>query len=258
MGRVIRAAYLRVYLPEREAGRFDPHVDAGHGGALVMGEFGVWRESLRNDAYVAEWSGHRWVCPRYPRLRMLEGLVAFRNAYPGVAGSALAPERVVRSAAAELERLYRVRPDARSHILTSSWHVPLRWFAAFDPVEREFVTRRDGTHTVRYRTTLGSALERLEDAADVLEEAGFDDAIVEPVHDLHEWLAEFPADAMVELDYGTVAESFSDGELALDETAADIAASLEALREGDFDLAGEHYAAAASRWAAAQALTFSN
>ncbi len=258
MCRVIRAAYLRVYLPEREAGRFDPHVDSGPGRQLVMGEFGVWRESLRNDAYVAEWSGHRWVCPRYPRLRMLEGLVAFRNAYPGAAGTALAPERVVRSAATELERLYRMRPGARSHILTSSWHVPLRWFAAFDADEREFVSRRDGTHTVRYRTELALALRRLEDAAEVLEEAGFDEAIVEPVQDLQEWLAEFPPAAMVELDYGSVAESFSDGELALDESAADIAASLEALRAGDFDLAGEHYASAASRWAAAQALTFSN
>ncbi len=258
MWKMIRASYLRVYLPEQEAGAWDPHVDVAATRMLTVGEIGVWRESLRNDAYVAEWAGHRWVCPRYPRLRMLEGLLAFRNAYPGVAGTALAPERVVRSAAAELEGLYRLRPQARSHILTSSWHVPLRWFAAFDPGDREFVTRRGGSNTVRYRTALADAIARLEDAAEVLDDAGFDDSIVEPVQDLREWLSEFPADAMLELDYGSVASSFSDGELALDETAAEIAASLEALRDGDFELASEHYAAAASRWASAQALTFSN
>ncbi len=255
---MIRAAYLRVYLPERDAGTWDPHVDIGSDGRLTMGEIGVWRESLRNDAFVAEWDGRRWVCPRYPRLRMLEGLVAFRNAYPGIAGTALAPERTVRTAAEELERLYRSRPSARSYILTSSWHVPLRWFAAFEPAEREFVERRDGSRTVRYRTGLAAAINRLDDAADVLDEAGFDEAIVEPVNDLRAWLDEFPLDAMVELDYGSVAASFSDADLALDDTAADIAASLAALRDDDFDRASEFYASAAARWSAAQALTFSN
>jgi hypothetical protein len=44
----------------------------------------------------------------------------------------------------------------------------------------------------------------------------------------------------------------------LDESAADIAASIEALARGDLEEAGEHYARAASRWAHAHALAYAN
>ncbi len=254
---MIRTAYLRVYESARRTGRWDRHVDRNRRRVLVVGEIGVWQESLREDAFVASWQERDWVCPRTPRLRMLEGLLAFRNAYPGTVGSRLAPERLVDRAAAELEALYRDRPEAKSHILTSSWHVPLRWFAAFLPEERELIVE-DGGATIRYRTRLDHAKVRLEEAADVLADAGFEDSIVEPVQDLWTWLDQFPDDSMVELDYGTVAELFPDAELALDETAADIVASLEALREGDIELAGRHYTTAAARWAPAQAMTYSN
>ena len=57
---------------------------------------------------------------------------------------------------------------------------------------------------------------------------------------------------MVELDYGGAARLFSDGELATDETAEEVAASLRALNRGDYDAAGEHYGRVAARWAHAQ------
>ncbi len=255
---MIRSAYLRVYRPAAAGQRFDRHVDGQRRRVLVMGEIGVWQESLREDAFVADWEGRDWVCPRTPRLRMLEGLLAFRNSYPGTVGSLLAPERLVDRATAELEVIYRSRPEAKAHILTSSWHVPLRWFAAFHPDEREVVEGAGGQPTIRYRTWLRRAKERLGDAATVLDEAGFDESIVEPVQDLWAWLDGFDREAMLELDYGSVARVFSDADLVLDETAADIAGSLEALRAGDFDEAGEHYATAAARWAPAQAMTYSN
>ncbi len=55
-----------------------------------------------------------------------------------------------------------------------------------------------------------------------------------------------------------MARLFSDGDLALDESAADIAASLDALERGDLEEAGEHYATAAARWAHAQSLSHVN
>ncbi|MDX1691042.1 MAG: hypothetical protein R3290_08480 [Acidimicrobiia bacterium] len=92
----------------------------------------------------------------------------------------------------------------------------------------------------------------------VIEESGFDESIVEQVRDVLRWMESFPEGSLVELDYGGVARLFADAELALDETAADIAASIEALENDDFDKAGTHYAAAAARWAPAQALTYAN
>jgi hypothetical protein len=188
---------------------------------------------------------------------MLEGLIAFRNTYSGSSASVLVPERVADSAAEELHRLHRVRPEVRSHILTSGWHVPLRWFAAFDPGERELIEAGDGL-TVRYRTPIGDALARLLRAAQVLDDAGFEDVIVEPVRSVAGWLQAFPDEAILELDYGAAATLFSDGDLVLDESAADVAASLAALEEEDYEKAGEHYATVAARWAHAQSLAYAS
>ena len=234
---MIRAAYLRVYLPPDETGDWRPHLRTLPVGRIVtLGNFGLSNESMIEDAFEVDHGGRRWICPRYPRLRMLEGLLAFRNSYPGMTGSLLAPEQVVVRAASELEGIYNERPQARSHILTSSWHVPLRWFAAFSPEERDVFDAPDGVRSILYRTTMPAAMSRL------------DHAISEG----------FPEDALLELDYGTVAGLFGEGELAMDESAADVGSSLAALEREDLDEAGRYYAMAASRWAHAQFLMYSN
>jgi hypothetical protein len=253
---VTPTAYLRVYVPGGDR-LVAEHVPATGPRVLVRGDYGVWFESLRDDAFVAEHRGRRFVCPRHPRLRMLEGLIAFRNAYPAPVGGFLVPEALARRAAAELDRIHTQQPGARSHILTSPFHVPPRWFAAFDSKERELVPGTAGLG-VRYRTGRRTALRRLERAVRILEGAGFDEAAVVQVHDLIEWLRPFPDDALVELDYGGAASLFSEGELATDETAAELAASLAALQRGDFEEAGEQYSRVAARWSHAQSLTFAN
>ena len=63
---------------------------------------------------------------------------------------------------------------------------------------------------------------------------------------------------MVELDDGGVAAFFDGAELALDDSAAEVWASIEALDAEDWQGAGTHYQAVASRWAPAVAVTWSN
>lgn len=254
-----RAAYLRVYIPSDHHPDLSEHVAGPRGPAPVLtrGEFGLSEESTRDDAFVLEHQGRRYVCPRYPRLRMLEGLIAFRNAYQGHTGSVLVPKATAERAVRELERIYSRFPEARSHILTSSFYVPLRWFAAFDPDDRALIEEEAGL-TIRYRTEVGEALGRLHRVAAVLEEVGFDESIVGQVTDVVRWMEAFPAEAIVELDYAGVASLFSEAELALDESAAEIAASIDALDDGDYEQAGELYAAAATRWAHAQSLSYLN
>lgn len=251
---MVPAAYLRVYVPA-EGDPVVEHVPLHPGRrVLVRGAYGVWRESLRDDAFVVEEGGRRLVCPRHPRLRMLEGLLAFRHAYPPGIGRSLVPETLARRAAAELALLQARRPEARSHILTSPCHVPLRWFAAFDGSERELVAGPG----LRYRTSRRAALRRLERAGRILEAACFDEGTIGLVRDLADWLRAFPADSLVELDYGEVAGLFSEYELSTDESAADLAAGLAAVERGDLPAASEHYALVAGRWAAVQALTIVN
>jgi hypothetical protein len=254
------AAYLRVYVPASRAdGPVLPHVEDRTGRTRVLraGEFGLSSESARDDAFVLDRDGVRYVCPRNPRLRMLEGLLAFRHAYGDMVTSALVPEAVADRAADELDRIHARFPGVKSHILTSPFAIPLRWFAVFDPSERS-VEEADGELTIRYRTTLAEGLARLRRAAQVIDDAGFDSAVIEQVGDLVRWLEEFPRDAIVELDYGGVIALFDDADLVLDESAADIAASLDALAEEDYESAGEHYGTAAARWAHAHALAYVN
>ena len=59
--------------------------------------------------------GVTYVCPRFPRLRMLEGVLAFNNAFPD---AALIPKTELVSASEELTRLRDQSPAVRSHILT--------------------------------------------------------------------------------------------------------------------------------------------
>lgn len=256
MPAVIRTASLRVYRPEISLpGQTVSDLPvASH---VASGTFGLLAESMRDDALLAEWHGDRFLCPRFPRLRVLEGLLAFHHAYADVGGDAIVPERVAVRAADELARLHDRHPSARSHILTATWHVPLRWFVAFDAGERELVSGPDGS-SIRYRTSLVRATDRVASALDTLRGAGFDDVVTEELDELRAWLEDFPATSMVELDYGEVAGLFDESDLVFDESAGDVHASLDALDVGDLKTAGERYGEVVNRWAPLMAVTHSN
>src|SRR5690606_1389455 len=101
--------------------------------------FAIGALPMSDDAFVAEWQGRRYQCPRTPRLRMLEGVLAVRNAYTHLGSGAVVPERVAAAARVELEQLQAASPALRSHILTSAWHVPVRWFVPFVTARKEVV-----------------------------------------------------------------------------------------------------------------------
>ncbi|MGB9357529.1 MAG: hypothetical protein WCC01_03135 [Acidimicrobiia bacterium] len=249
---MISTAYLRVYIE-------DDGTATGRQADVAMldtpiqsdGRF-IWNEPIREDAFTADWNGLSYVCPRNARLRMIEGALAFSATYPRIP---LLDEDERESFKSELASLRA--QDRRSYILTSPWHVPLRWFGAFNPTERELFDRPEGLG-IRYRTGLGEAVDRIDWAVRVLDGAGFSDPVVDQVRDLERWLAEYDTGSMVELDYGTVASHFPDGALTFDESALDIRESLEALERGDGEASRAAYTRVATRWASRQALTFSN
>ena len=251
---MIKACHLRVYLPADRIRSLPSHEPPIAARIVRTSDRFLWEEPMAEDAFSVEWHGRAYVCPRSPRLRLLEGLLASRNANPGL--PLLSDQERTRHQQ-ELTRLKGEAPDVRSHILTSPWHVPLRWFAAFRSDEREVYESNEGLG-IRYRTTLGEAVARVAEVVSVLDEAGFAEGVVEQVRELEQWLSEFAADSMLELDYAGVASLFSDGDLVLDESSDDVRKSIEALERGDYEEAGEFYMTVASRWAPAQAVTFSN
>jgi hypothetical protein len=253
-GGVIRTAYLRVYLPASAVAGLPPYRLVDDPGKVVQSPAFLWTESLEDDAMYIEWEDRQYVCPRNARLRLLEGMLAFTKANPEL-GLLSADERM--SYAGELAVLRRSSHHAKGHILASAWHVPLRWFGAFHRSERELYDRR-GETSIRYRASLGDAVDRVHWSTGVLEAAGFADQVIERVADLERWLASFGADSMVELDYGSAARSFRPADLAFDESAEDVRLSLLALEQGDFNASGEAYERVSRRWADAQSYTYSN
>lgn len=243
-----RASYLRVYTPELVGSR-----------APVPGfvkSYGILSETEGEGHWTAEWAGRHLVCPRNLRLRVLESTVAFAGAFRAL-GVGLIPEEAARAADRELRAYRRDHPQHRSQVLTTAWHVPVRWFTMFDPSEREVY---DGPHglRLRYRTEMSLARERVSRAYQILDRLDVLTGPAEELAHLAEWLAPFPEDSMVELDYAEVSELFDPQDLVLDDSCELVQRSVTALAEGDMMKAGESYGRVITRWAPAFSLTFSN
>ncbi len=251
---MVKSAYLRVYEPEDKVTvAVDRLPVAGFiSEDVTWSEYGLVDEPLREDVLAAEWDGGRYLCPRRPKLRLLEGVLAFHNAFVG--GEVLVPETIAATAAAELQQLRDREPEQRSHILTSPWHVPLRWFVAFDPADRE-VVQTDQHVSIRYRTDRRSASKRLSKALKILEEVGMDDGVVENVRDYSDWISKFSVDALIELDYGSVAELFDGAQLVFDESASEVWASILALGDKDWERSARMYNEVSGRWSHAASVT---
>lgn len=243
-----KTALLRVYSPDASGSR-DP-VPA------FVRVYGMLSDDGQEPYREVEWRGRSMVCPNNLRLRVLESTVAFASAFRGM-GAGLVPEEVARAADMELRSYHRANPTHRSHVLTSAWHVPVRWFTLFDPGEREIYETEVGPR-VRFRTGLVEARERLAAAGTVLEELGVFQAPVEELGHLAGWLSHFGDDSLVELDYHDVSDLFERDQLVFDDSAELVQQSLLALGEGDMTRAGELYGRVVARWAPAFSLTFSS
>jgi hypothetical protein len=205
---------------------------------------------------VVEWKGRSVVCPTNLRLRVLESTVAFASAFRGM-GAGLVPDEAARAADVELRTYHRANPSHRSHVLTSAWHVPVRWFALFDPAEKE-VYETLGRPALRFRTGIVDARQRLVIAQSVLEVLGVFQAPAEELATLQGWLEPFDDGSMIELDYNDVAELFTPDEILFDDSCELVHQSLQALATGDMMRAGECYGRVIARWAPAFSVTFSS
>lgn len=251
---MIRTANLRVYLEEAAtAVRGLPEAPSQRVSPVAVG-VALTMERAGSDAYTTEWRGRVYRCPRTPMVRMLEGLLALRAASSQL-GPPLFPQSAADEARQRLEALKK-SDGGVAHILTSAWHVPMRWFVPFAPDQREIV--ETPATNIRYRQLVGEGMDRLDEAIDILEHSDIPSAITAEVRELRAWLRAFPPSSMVELDYGSVARFFNDGELALDQSVADLWASLDALSSNNWPTAGERYGTLVERWALPMAIAYSN
>jgi hypothetical protein len=193
--------------------------------------------------------GAYFVCPWRTRLRILAGILSLRESAPPEMADSFVPESEARRAARELARLKRRDPSVGPSILQSPWHVPVRWFILVDEPERRLAERPDGHYRLYYWTPIAAARQRAERALRVLRSSELA-PIAEPVSELVEWLAVFPAGSAVELDYDAVSSLFSWDELDNDHSGRDIQEAIQALaRPGGMARAADLYQTVAGRWA---------
>ena len=79
---MIQSAYLRVYVPADDTVRYLHHVAPMRRAVIQASDYFVWGEPATDDAFRIDVEGRTYWCPRSPRLRMLEGVLAFSTAYP--------------------------------------------------------------------------------------------------------------------------------------------------------------------------------
>ncbi|MCW2679330.1 MAG: hypothetical protein JWM62_731 [Frankiales bacterium] len=255
------------YLAEQEA----PGTSAGaaleHEAALqaLVGLVPAVLPELPEHAYVTEVDGVTLLCPWRTRLRSLEALEEFLSDVPRELVSAWVPAPLAASVGEELDAHRLAHPDERVPQLTSTWHVPLRWFVLVDAGEREVhLGPSPGQGAVRtgrslvYRTPMSRARRRVARALAVLRRTVEDGVVTADVEDLGRWLEEFHPRSLVELDYGGLVHLLDDAELSQDESARDVALALAALAEGDTDRAAAAYTRVTARMKALQAVESSS
>lgn len=268
---MIRTAYLRVYEPlalfsASERSRWAAQSGEDDGSDLIASREWLITAALPGRdsssavderAFIRRIDDRILVCPWRTRLRMLTSLLAFRGVVPDEVADAFVPEMQAQRAARELATMDQETPEVRSHILHANWHVPLRWFGAFEDAERILVEDRAGLR-LRYETATGIARARLVHTLGVLEGSDMDEGVTDAVRELLDWLSVFSDDGLLELDYGTVARMFDDDELLEDRSAGELWQCLEALEAGDTPRAGRIFATLSERWSEVRSLEILN
>lgn len=206
------------------------------------------------DAFVTEVEGVLCVCPWRTRLRGWQALGDLGEELPVSVLDAVLPPLVRHQAAQDYERWLTRNPDARPWIRTATWQVPLNWFVLVSDEEREYEkgSGADGgaAPVLRYRTPMVQARRRVARGLRTLRDSLDEGPLIDGLLDVGRWLEEFHPRSLVELDYGGLVHVLPAGDLAGDHSAADVAAGIEALRDGDGEAAGEAYGRLVERWRA--------
>jgi hypothetical protein len=176
------------------------------------------------------------ICPLDVRARSAAALVGFLTTSSPVLRAATLTESIdtVREKASEV--LASLSGGA-VHIVSTTWTVPLPWFALVDPDQRHVVvaTREDPRRQVCWRIAMADARRRVARAHLLAERTFGDQGPTKVLHDTGRWLEHFHPHSAVELDYGGLVQLLDDNELVEDSSAEDVNAIVEALEQEDVE-----------------------
>ena len=259
---MVPSAYLRVFQPlesfqPQEQARWERYlVEGAHRPSMrrsyrqhvTTGKLGLLAPVEGDHADIRMVGGEYYLCPWRTRLRVLAGLLSFREASPIELADDFVPPGEAKKAAKELARMRRKDPSAVSFIHESPWHVPIRWFALFADEERRLIERQDSGWRLSYLTTARRAMRRAERAFPVLRRSELG-PIADLILELHEWLSQFDPRSLLELDYDGLCDLLTWDELDDDHSARDLHDALTALSADEFPRSAELYQGVLGRWA---------
>jgi hypothetical protein len=213
--------------------------------------------NLKPDgAHILEHAGKRYIAPWSTAARCWAALEDFKYTLPKSVIKLFIPQAMEDSINSTIE----IVEDKVSHILTSTWSIPPRWFALFSPEERLRGVNKDGHFTI-LRTGISNAKSRCTFTHQAVLGAFGEGAVEGEVAELLAWLEIFNGKSIVELDYGGLATYLNNqlvksGEVGLDADTSveDVTSSVAGLASGDGRLAGQGYERLVSRWRRVSAL----
>jgi hypothetical protein len=200
--------------------------------------------------------GKRYVAPWSTAARCWAALEDFKYTLPTSVIKFFIPQTIEDSIKSTID----IVEDNISHILTSTWSIPPRWFALFTPDERLRGVNEDGHFTI-LRTSIANAKTRCTFTHQAVLGAFGQGAVEGEVAELLAWLEIFDGKSIVELDYGGLAtylnkQLIDNGEVGLevDTSVEDVTTSIAGLASGDGALAGRGYERLVTRWRRVSAL----
>jgi hypothetical protein len=213
--------------------------------------------NLKPDgAHVLDHEGKRYIAPWSTAARCWAALDDFKYTLPPSVIKFFIPQTIEDSINSTID----IVEDKVSHILTSTWNIPPRWFALFSPDERLRGVNEDGHFTIM-RTAIANAKTRCTFTHQAVLGAFGEGAVEGEVAELLDWLEIFDPKSIVELDYGGLAtylnkQLIENGEVGLDADTSieDVTSSIAGLASGDGALAGRGYERLVSRWRRVSAL----
>lgn len=190
------------------------------------------------------------VCPLDIRARSAAALVGFLATAPPVlqdAALSLSPETVRARASAVMAEL----AAGAVHVISTTWTIPLPWFALVDPAQRRVVlagSQDDPERQVSWRVAMADARRRVARALKVVKRSLGDEGPAKVLADTGRWLEHFHPHAAVELDYGGLVQLLEDKDLLEDTSAADVNAIVDALEADDAEEVALRYESLREFW----------
>jgi hypothetical protein len=214
---------------------------------MIRGNLSTFKS---DGVHLLEIDGKRYIAPWSTTTRCWAALNDFKSSSP----ASLIPFFIPQKFEESIKLSGEIIEDKVSHIITSTWSIPPRWFALFSPEDRLRGNNKDGAFTI-LRTTISNAKQRATFTHQSVLDAFSTGPIEAEISDLIKWLEIFDIRSIVELDYGGLATYLNNllllnGEIGLeaDTSVEDVASSIAGLASGDGALASRGYERLVSRW----------